>query len=60
MDLAMLFETMLGLTSLSALWTGLWLWWHARFQPVLKPLAGFCAMMAAWCGGHLALQHDLL
>ncbi len=60
MDLALLFETMLGLTSLSALWTGLWLWWHARFQPVLKPLAGFCAMMAAWCGGHLALQHDLL
>ena len=60
MDLAMLFETMLGLTSLSALWTGLWLWWHARFQPVLKPLAGFCAMMAVWCGGHLALQHDLL
>jgi signal transduction histidine kinase len=60
MDLALLFETMLGLTSLSALWTGLWLWWHARFQPVLKPLAGFCAMMAVWCGGHLALQHDLL
>lgn len=60
MDLALLFETMLGLTSLSALWTGLWLWWHARFQPVLKPLAGFCAMMAAWCGGHLALQHELL
>ncbi len=60
MDLALLFETMLGLTSLCALWTGLWLWWHARFQPVLKPLAGFCAMMAAWCGGHLALQHDLL
>jgi len=60
MDLAVLFETMLLLTSLSALWTGLWLWWHARFQPVLKPLAGFCAMMAAWCGGHLALQHDLL
>lgn len=60
MELALLFEIMLGLTSLSALWTGLWLWWHARFQPVLKPLAGFCAMMAAWCGGHLALQHDLL
>lgn len=60
MNQELLFETMLGLTSLSALWTGVWLWWHARFQPVLKPLAGFCAMMAAWCGGHLALQHEVL
>lgn len=60
MDRIFLFETMMLLTSVSALWTGLWLWWHARFQRVLKPLAAFCAMMAVWCGGHLALQHDML
>lgn len=60
MDRTFLFETMMLLTSVSAGWTGLWLWWHARFQPVLKPLAAFCLMMAVWCGGHLALQHDML
>jgi len=60
MDRIFLFETMMLLTCVSALWTGLWLWWHARFQRVLKPLAAFCAMMAVWCGGHLALQHDML
>ena len=44
LDLSLLFELMLLLTSVCAGWTALWLWWHARFQPVLKPLAGFCAM----------------
>ncbi len=56
LDFAVVFATILLLTILSALCTSLWLGWHSRFQPVLKPLAGFSAMMAIWCGGHLALQ----
>jgi len=60
MDRTFLFETMMLLTCVGASWTGIWLWWHARFQPVLKPLAAFCLMMAVWCGGHLALQHEML
>ena len=58
MDLQRWFEVMMALTCVCAGWTALWLWWHARFQAVLSPLAGFCLMMALWCGGHLALQHQ--
>lgn len=58
MDLQRWFEVIMALTCLCAGWTALWLWWHARFQAVLAPLAGFCLMMALWCGGHLALQHE--
>ncbi len=54
------FEASLLFSLISGLWIGLWLWWHGRFRPVLRPLAAFCAMMALWCGGHLALQHDLI
>jgi len=57
-DFAVLFQSSLLLTSISALWTGVWLWWHSRFQPSLKPLAGFSAMMAVWSAGHFAMQHD--
>lgn len=56
-DFAVLFQSSLLLTSISALWTGVWLWWHSRFQPSLKPLAGFSAMMAVWSAGHVAMQH---
>lgn len=56
-DFAVLFQSSLLLTSISALWTGVWLWWHSRFQPSLKPLAGFSAMMAVWSAGHFAMQH---
>ena len=56
-DFAVLFQSSLLLTSISALWTGVWLWWHSRFQPSLKPLAGFSAMMAVWSAGHFALQY---
>lgn len=56
-DFALLFQSSLLLTSISALWTGVWLWWHSRFQPALKPLAGFSAMMAVWSAGHFALQY---
>lgn len=56
-DFAVLFQSSLLLTSISALWTGVWLWWHSRFQPTLKPLAGFSAMMAVWSAGHVAMQH---
>lgn len=58
MDLQHWFEVIIALTCLCAGWTALWLWWHARFQAVLAPLSGFSLMMALWCGGHLALQHQ--
>ncbi len=58
MDLPRWFEVMMALTCVCAGWTALWLWWHARFQSVLAPLSGFSLMMALWCGGHLALQHQ--
>lgn len=58
LDLTLLFELMLLLTSLCAGWTALWLWWHARFQPLLSPLSAFCLMLMLWCLGHLALQHQ--
>lgn len=58
MDLQRWFEPTMALTCLCAGWTALWLWWHARFQAVLAPLSGFSLMMALWCGGHLALQHQ--
>lgn len=58
MDLQRWFEVIMALTCLCAGWTALWLWWHARFQGVLAPLSGFSLMMALWCGGHLALQHQ--
>ena len=52
------FSLMMVLTSGCALSTAAWLWWHARFQPVLSPLAGFCLMLALWSLGHLALLQD--
>ena len=58
MELQRWFEVIMALTCLCAGWTALWLWWHARFQAVLAPLSGFSLMMALWCGGHLALQHQ--
>ena len=60
LDLSLLFELMLLLTTLCAGWTALWLWWHARFQPVLSPLSAFCLMLMLWSLGHLAVQHQFL
>ncbi len=35
-----------------------WLWWHSRYQQSLAGLAGFGAMMALWCLGHVFVIHD--
>jgi len=43
----------------AALMSG-WLWWHSRYQRTLAGLAGFGAMMALWCLGHVFVLHDQL
>ncbi len=58
MDQQLIFGVTMAVTGLCALWTAVWLWWHARFQPVLTSLAGFCLMLTLWSGGHLALLFD--
>ena len=58
MDQQLIFGLAMAATSFCALWTAIWLWWHARFQPVLSPLAGFCLMLMLWSCGHLALLMD--
>jgi signal transduction histidine kinase len=58
MSLGLIFEWMLVLTAFCANTTAVWLWWHARFRPLLTSLAGFCLMLALWSFGHLALLHD--
>jgi signal transduction histidine kinase len=57
-DLILAFELMMLLTSgCAALMSG-WLWWHSRYQRTLAGLAGFGAMMALWCLGHVFVIHD--
>lgn len=58
MDQQLVFGLTMAVTGFCALWTAVWLWWHARFQPVLSPLAGFCLMLTLWSAGHLALLGD--
>lgn len=58
MDQQLIFGLTMAVTGFCALWTAVWLWWHARFQPVLSPLAGFCLMLTLWSFGHLALLVD--
>jgi signal transduction histidine kinase len=58
MSLALVFEWVLVLTACCATTTAIWLWWHARFRPLLTSLAGFCLMLALWSFGHLALLHQ--
>lgn len=58
MSLALVFEWILVLTACCATTTAIWLWWHARFRPLLTALAGFCLMLALWSFGHLALLHQ--
>ena len=55
MDQLLIFGLAMAATGFCALWTAVWLWWHARFQPVLSALAGFCLMLTLWSAGHLAL-----
>jgi len=58
MDQQLIFGLAMAATGFCALWTAVWLWWHARFQPVLSALAGFCLMLTLWSAGHLALLLD--
>ena len=58
MDQQLVFGLTMAATGFCALWTAVWLWWHARFQPVLSALAGFCLMLTLWSAGHLALLLD--
>lgn len=58
MSLLLVFEWVLVLTACCASTTAIWLWWHARFRPLLTSLAGFCLMLALWSFGHLALLHQ--
>lgn len=58
MDQQLIFGLTMAVTAFCALWTAVWLWWHARFQPLLSPLAGFCLMLTLWSCGHLALLVD--
>lgn len=48
---------MLVTSACAALMSG-WLWWHSRYQQTLAGLAGFGAMMALWCLGHVFVIHD--
>ncbi len=48
---------MLLTSGCAALMSG-WLWWHSRYQRTLAGLAGFGAMMALWCLGHVFVIHD--
>ncbi|NVK40936.1 MAG: GHKL domain-containing protein [Oceanospirillaceae bacterium] len=50
------FELMMLVTSVCALVVSGWLWLQARRRRSLQALSGFGAMMALWCGGHIAIQ----
>lgn len=58
MEWILAFELMMLVTSgCAALMSG-WLWWHSRYKRTLSGLAGFGAMMALWCLGHVFVLHD--
>jgi signal transduction histidine kinase len=57
-DLILAFELMMLVTSGCAGLMSGWLWWHSRYQRTLAGLAGFGAMMALWCLGHVFVIHD--
>jgi signal transduction histidine kinase len=57
-DLILAFELMMLVTSACAALMSGWLWWHSRYQRTLAGLAGFGAMMALWCLGHVFVLHD--
>nr|WP_245217531.1 sensor histidine kinase [Rheinheimera maricola] len=48
----------MGLTSACAVLLAGWLGWQGQRQRAMPALAGFAAMMALWCSGHIAIvQH---
>ncbi|WP_198962649.1 sensor histidine kinase [Mangrovitalea sediminis] len=54
------FSAAMLITAVSALAVSGWLWWRARGQVDLRALAGFGAMMAAWCSGHWLIQQGVV
>lgn len=46
------------LTSICAVLLAGWLLWQGQRQKAMPALAGFAAMMALWCGGHIAIVND--
>ncbi|MGP9799960.1 ATP-binding protein [Rheinheimera sp. NSM] len=55
MDLSLLFEISMLLTSACAVLLAGWLLWQGQRQRAMPALAGFAAMMALWCAGHIAI-----
>ncbi|WP_337842744.1 ATP-binding protein [Rheinheimera sp.] len=58
MGLVLVFELIMLLTAACAALMAGWLWWHSRYQRLLAGLAGFGAMMAFWCLGHIFVLHQ--
>ena len=58
MSLTLIFELSMILTSGCAVLLAGWLFWQGQRQRAMPALAGFAAMMALWCAGHIAIvQH---
>ncbi|HEX5794049.1 MAG TPA: ATP-binding protein [Rheinheimera sp.] len=58
MSLLLAFEISMLLTSACAVLLAGWLLWQGQRQRAMPALAGFAAMMALWCTGHIAIvQH---
>ncbi len=55
MSLLAAFELSMVLTSICAVLLAGWLLWQGKQQPAMPALAGFAAMMALWCAGHIAI-----
>lgn len=56
LNLILLFEISMLLTSVCAVLLAGWLGWQGQRQRAMPALAGFAAMMALWCGGHIAIM----
>lgn len=58
MSLVFAFEISMWLTSACAVLLAGWLGWQGQRQRAMPALAGFAAMMALWCSGHIAIVHQ--
>ena len=56
MSLVVAFEISMAITSICAVLLAGWLWWQGQKQAAMPALAGFAAMMALWCAGHIAIM----
>ena len=55
MNWLLAFEISMALTSVCGVLLALWLGWQGKKQQAMPALAGFAAMMALWCTGHIAI-----